>query len=287
MRRERNGFAEWLWARCYRGGLLVALLGALSLWISPAHAQNPIDDPLHRMGFDQRLDGQVPLDLTFVNEMGTEVRLSDYFSAGHPVVLAMGYYQCPVLCSMVRSGMAQGLSGVSLTAGSDFTVVNVSIDPRETPMIAAAEKTAVVQRYGRPESAEGWHFLVGEQPAIDTLAEAIGFRYYYDQNLDQYGHPSGLVILTPEGRIARYFYGIEYNPTDLRLGLVEASQGKIGNPIDQFMLFCYQYDPTTGRYTMLVMNIVRAAGALTVLAVGSVLLIVWRRSGQGPAQAAV
>jgi protein SCO1/2 len=252
---------------------LTALVAALGLFPGASQAQEGVANPLDKMGFDQRLDQTVPLDLSFVDDQGTAVRLGDYFSSGRPVILTMGYYECPTLCSVVRSGLAQSLSAISLDVGRDFAVVSVSIDPDETPMVAQSTKTLVTQRYARPGTEPGWHFLTGDQEAISQLAAAIGFRYYYDEKIAQYGHPSGIVMLTERGKIARYFYGIDYPATDLRLGLVETSEGKIGNPIDQFMLFCYQYDPVTARYTGLVMNMIRAGGIAIVLTVGGGLLI--------------
>jgi protein SCO1 len=262
---------------------LLALIGLFAL-PGALQAQEGQTNPLDKMGFDQRLDQQVPLDLSFVDDQGQQVRLGDYFAEGRPVILTMGYYECPTLCSVVRTGLVDGLREVSLDPGRDFAIVNVSIDPTETPMVAQSSKTLLTQRYGRPGTELGWHFLTGDEGAIQNLAQAIGFRYYYDESIQQYGHPSGIVMITPTGRIARYFYGIEYKPTDLRLGLVETSENKIGNPIDQFMLFCYQYDPKTGQYTALVMNMVRAGGVVIVLVIGSGLLLA-RHFGQRAAAA--
>ena len=258
---------------------LTALVAVLGIFPSASLAQEGVANPLDKMGFDQRLDQSVPLDLNFVDEQGAAVRLGDYFSGGRPVILTMGYYECPTLCSVVRSGLAQSLSAVSLDVERDFTVVSVSIDPDETPMVAQSTKTLTTQRYARPGTEAGWHFLTGDQAAITSLATAIGFRYYYDEKTEQYGHPSGIVMLTPRGRIARYFYGIDYPPTDIRLGLVETSESKIGNPIDQFMLFCYKYDPVTARYTGIVMNMVRAGGIAIIFTLGGGLLIA-RQLGQ-------
>jgi protein SCO1/2 len=258
---------------------LLMLLGGLLWWPAPTFAQQGQQNPLDDMGFDQRLDQQVPLELSFVDDQGAQVRLGDYFAEGRPVILTLGYYECPTLCSVVRSGLVESLSKVSLDAGRDFAVISVSIDPTETPMVAQSSKTFTTQRYGRPGTEQGWHFLTGEEASIKSLADAVGFRYYYDESISQYGHPSGIVMITPEGRISRYFYGIDYAPNDLRLGLVETSANKIGTLIDQFMLFCYQYDPKTGQYTALVMNMVRAGGVAIVLAIGSGLVLA-RRFGQ-------
>lgn len=221
-------------------------------------------DPLDDVSFEQRLGHQVPLDLPFVDETGATVQLGDYFGA-KPVLLSLNYYTCPMLCSLVRDGMVRGLEDVRLSVGTDFVVVNVSIDPSETPMQAANTKAAIVSQYNRPGSEAGWHFLTGPQDSISQLADAVGFHYFYDETIAQYAHAAGILILTPEGKLARYFYGIEYNPSDLRLSLVEASGNRIGSPVDQLLLLCYHFDPSTGRYTGLVMTLTRAAGVITVL----------------------
>lgn len=247
------------------------------------------DDPLRDIAYEQRLGAQLPLDLPFVDEEGRAVALGDYFGA-KPVVLALGYYECPMLCSLVRDGMVASLLDVQLTAGTDFEVVNVSIDPTETPMNAGNTKAAIVSRYGRPGSEGGWHFLTGSQDSIQQLAEAVGFKYYYDETIDQYAHAAGIVVATPGGELARYFYGIEYNPSDVRLGLVEASDNQIGSPVDQLLLLCYSYDPTTGKYTGLVMTIIRVASVLFIIGMVAFVLLLSRGPGRpgsprGPAQA--
>jgi len=253
----------------------------LTLIVAPAgaRAQGGAPDPLHDVSYDQRLDSQVPLDLPFVDEQGRTVALGDYFGT-QPVVLQLSYYECPMLCSLVRQGMLDALKDVTLSAGTDFQVVNVSIDPLETSMMAANAKAAAVSRYGRSDAADGMHFLTGTQDAIDQLARAVGFRYVYDASIDQYAHAAGIVVLTPTGLVSRYFFGVVFNPSDLRLGVVEASGNKIGSLTDQLLLLCYHYDPQTGSYTGLVMTITRVAGALTVL--GIVAMIVMLTRGSGP-----
>ena len=246
-------------------------------------------DPLKDVNYEQRLGAQVPLDIPFVDEDGRAVTLGDYFGA-KPVVLALGYYECPMLCSLVRDGMVSGLSDVRLDAGVDFQVVNVSIDPTETPMNAANAKATILARYNRPASANGWHFLTGTQDSITRLADVIGFKYFYDETIDQYAHAAGITVLTPEGQLARYFYGIEYNPSDLRLGLVEASGNKIGSPVDQLLLLCYNYDPVSGKYTGLVMTVLRVVSVLFVVGAVAFVYLLGRGSGRpgspsGPAQA--
>jgi protein SCO1 len=246
-------------------------------------------DPLKDVAYEQRLGEQLPLDLPFVDEAGQAVRLGDFFGE-KPVVLALGYYECPMLCSLVREGMVTSLMDVRLDAGKDFQVVNVSIDPTETPMNAANTKAAVLSRYGRPGSESGWHFLTGTQDSIAQLAAAIGFQYFYDETIDQYAHAAGIIVTTPGGELARYFYGIEYNPSDVRLGLVEASGNKIGSPVDQLLLLCYHYDPVSGKYTGLVMTVLRVVSVLFVLGMVAFVLLIGRGPGRpgsppGPAQA--
>jgi protein SCO1/2 len=254
----------------------VALSGAI-----PAHAQPaPPDDPLDKVGFDQKLNGQVPLDLVFRDEAGAPVRLGDYFGA-KPVILTLNYYECPNLCTLVLTKLVETMRGLAFDAGNQFEVVTVSIDPRETPALATAKKATYLDRYGRAGAAGGWHFLTGEQPMIERLAAAVGFRYAYDARQDQYAHPTGIIVLTPQGTISRYFYDLEYSPKDLRLGLVEASEGKIGSPVDQFLLRCYHYDPISGKYTIAIMSIVRLATIATAIALGLCLLALLRRE-RGP-----
>lgn len=258
-------------------GCLLSMLNLLFAGILPARAHDGTpDDLLNQVGFEQRLDVQVPLDLSFRDEVGKAVHLGDYFGT-RPVILTLNYFECPNLCTLVLSGLGAGLRSVSLHMGQAFDVVSVSIDPREQPDLAAAKKATYLARYGRPGDEAGWHFLTGEQGSITQLARAVGFRYAYDARQDQFAHPAGIVILTPQGKIARYFYGIEFAPRDLRLGLVEASAGKIGTPIDQVLLRCYHYDPAMGAYTLAIENAVRLASVATVLLVGVTLFALFRR----------
>jgi protein SCO1/2 len=231
---------------------------------------------LHGVNIEQHLGQQTPLDLQFRDEAGHAVRLSRYFGA-KPVILVLAYYRCPRLCTEVLNGLEHGLEGIaSLDIGRNFNVLTISFDPRETPELASAKKVVYVEKYGRPGAAGGWHFLTGDQTSIKQLTEAVGFHYNYDPRSDQFAHASGIMVLTPDGKLARYFYGIQYSPRDLRLGLVEASSGKIGSPVDQLLLFCFHYDPTTGQYTPAIMNFVRLAGAATLAALGAFLLKMWR-----------
>lgn len=237
--------------------------GAVSTGLPPA---------LKSVGIDQKLNEQVPLDAVFKDEQGREVRLGDFFK-GKPVVLSLVYYSCPMLCNQVLNGMLSSFRNVTFNAGEQFEVVTVSFDPRETPELAAAKKQTYVKAYNRPSGNAGWHFLTGDEANIKRLTDAVGFRYTWDEQTKQFAHASGIMVVTPEGRLARYFYGIEYSPKDLRLGLVEASQNRIGSPVDSLMLYCYHYDPATGKYGAVVMNIVKVAGAVTIALIAGLLLL--------------
>jgi len=228
------------------------------------------------VGIDQNLNAQIPLELPFKDETGKAVRLGQYFR-GKPVVLALVYYECPGLCDLVLNGLTHVMEQISLNVGSDYDVVTVSFNPNETWQLAGAKKANYVEKYQRGGAKEGWHFLTGQEDAIKKLANTVGFRYNYDPVAKQFAHASGIMVLTPEGKIARYFYGIQYKPRDFRLGLVEASNNKIGTPADQVLLFCYHYDPTTGKYGMVITQITRALGTATVLALGAFVFIMIRR----------
>ena len=243
---------------------------------APGVPASTMPAPLREIGFDQKLNQPVPLDTEFVDESGRQVRLGDYFGS-KPVVLAFVYYDCPMLCTQVLSAMTSSLNLLSLDAGKDFEVVAVSFDPRETPTQAAARKTTALERYDRPGAADGWHFLTGTQTAIERLTKAAGFRYVWDEQTQQFAHPTGIIVLTPDGRLARYLFGIDYGPRDLRLALVEASEGTIGTAVDSLVLFCYHYDPMTGRYGLVIMRTLRIAGAATVIAIAAFIGIMIRR----------
>jgi protein SCO1/2 len=231
---------------------------------------------LGRIGIDQRLNEQVPLDLAFVDENGRDVRLGDYFGK-RPVLLALVYYECPMLCTQVLNGVTGALKVLNFDVGKEFDVVAVSINPREGPGLAAAKKQAYVERYGRPETADGWHFLTGRDENIRALANAVGFRYEYDESIKQYAHGAGIELLTPKGVIARYFYGIEFSPRDIRFGIIEASEERIGSAIDSVLLLCYHYDPTTGQYGATVMTMVRIGAVLTMIGFAVFLFVALRR----------
>ena len=231
---------------------------------------------LENVGIDQRLGEQLPLDTSFVDESGNQVRLGDYFGK-KPVVLALVYYTCPMLCNQVLNGLTSALDVVSFDIGKDFEVVTVSFDPRETPELARDKKETYIDWYKRPGAAQGWHFLTGDQASIEKLTDAIGFHYKYDPATKQFIHASGIMLATSEGKLARYFYGVEYAPKDLRLGLVESSENKIGNPVDRLLLYCYHYDPASGKYGAVAMNILRLAGAATVLGLLAMMLFLKRK----------
>ncbi|MCX6549551.1 MAG: SCO family protein [Acidobacteria bacterium] len=242
----------------------------------PGTSSELVPDILEKVGIDQKLNAQVPLDAAFRDEQGRQVSLGDYFGK-RPVVLALVYYECPMLCTQVLNGAVAAFKVMNFTAGDEFEVVTVSFNPKETPAMASSKKTTYINKYGRPEAAAGWHFLTGDKPAIDALANAVGFRYVFDQASQQYVHASAIMVLTPQGRVSKYFYGIEYPPKDIRLGLIEASGGKIGNPVDQVLLYCYHYDPHSGKYSMVVMNVLRVAGVATVGTIVGFVGLMWSR----------
>jgi protein SCO1/2 len=231
---------------------------------------------LREVGIDQKLGAQVPLDLVFSDETGQTVTLGRYFGA-KPVVLALVYYECPMLCTMVLNGLVGSLEGIPFSIGRDFDVVVVSFDPGETPALAAEKKRQYVRRYGRAGAEPGMHFLTGRESSIKALTGAVGFRYAYDQAIDQFAHPAAVTVLTGEGRVSRYLFGIEFAPRDFKLALIEAADRKIGTVVDSVLLFCYHYDPETGTYGLVVMNLVRLAGALTVVVLGASIFISLRR----------
>lgn len=231
---------------------------------------------LNDVGIDQKLNQQIPLDLVFRDETNQAVTLQTYFGK-KPVVLALIYYNCPMLCTLVLNGLIQSLNTMSFVVGKEFDVVVVSFDSRERGELASAKKRAYLERYINKGTEVGWHFLTGDESSIKTLTQTVGFRYTYDPEKDLFAHASGVIVLTPQGKISKYFYGVEYSPRDLRLGLVEASENKIGSPVDQLLLMCYHYDPTTGKYGAVVMNVVRFAGTITLIIMISFIVFMVRR----------
>jgi protein SCO1 len=271
--RQRLGFPLW--------GAAVLAAGVLALAVprpAAAHDERADSRPpaLQDVAFDQRVNAPVPVDAAFRDEAGRTVRLGDYFGT-RPVVLALVYYRCRDLCPLLLEGATRALRGIAVTPGREYSLVVVSFDPRDTPTIARAKKAELLQRSGMPGAAETWHFLTGEAPAIRALTEAVGFRYSYDAKADEFAHASGLVLLTPRGTVFRYLYGITFSPQILRLGLVEASQNRMGSVVDQVLLFCYHYDAATGTYTLAIMNLLRLAGLATVGAMGAYIIWVRRR----------
>ena len=238
---------------------------------------------LRDVGIDQKLDEAVPLDLEFFDEAGRPVRLREFFGT-RPVVLALVYYECPMLCTQVLNGLVGSLEGLTFNPGEDFEVVVVSFDPGETPALAADKRQTYLRRYGRRGTEAGWHFLTGREASIKALTGAVGFRYAYDEAIDQYAHPAAMTVLTADGRVSKYLYGIEFAPRDLRLALVEAGEGRIGTAVDQALLFCYHYDPETGRYGLVVMNLVRTGGVLTLVGLGAFILLALRRERRAAPQ---
>jgi protein SCO1/2 len=258
------------------GGTPAAAQGVGRTAEAPGDAASAKPGILSKIGIDQRLNAQVPLDLTFVEESGREVRLGEYFGT-RPVILALVYYECPMLCTQVLNGLVGALGTLTFDVGREFDVVAVSINPREGPGLATQKKAAYLERYGRPNTAEGWHFLTGTEDSIAQLTKAIGFRYEYDAEIGQYAHGAGVEVLTPKGVVSRYFYGIEYSPRDIRLGLIEASEERIGTPVDDVLLLCFHYDPATGKYGATALGLVRIGAVLTLVAFLTFLVVSLRR----------
>jgi protein SCO1/2 len=249
--------------------------------MSPPVNQRP--PALEFVGIEQHLNAEVPADLEFRDELGNPVKLSDYFGHGRPVILNLGYYQCPMLCSELLQGLVGSMKALTFDLGKDFDVVTVSFDPSETPEMAAAKKRDIIKRYGRANADQGWHFLTGKADQINALTKSVGYDYQFDPKTEQYAHAAAIVMLTSDRRISGYFYGVEFSPKDLRLGLVEASQNKVGNIGDQVLLYCYHYDPRTGKYGAVISNILKLAGLATILILGTFMFVMFRadrRSGQ-------
>ncbi len=263
--------------------LIVVALALLTLFSHTGRAYGQ-SDILGQVNFVQKMDAQIPLDLTFRSAADQPVRIGDYFAA-RPVILVIGYYNCPNLCDMVRQGLVDSLRTLSFDAGKDFNVVAVSIDPPETPKNSTDAENQFIVSYGRDRSEKGIDFLTGSQDSIKQLAQAVGFEYAYDDSIKQFAHPSGIIVLTPQGRISRYFYGIQFAPNDLRLGLVEASANKIGTVVDQVLLRCYHYDPSTGKYNLIILDALQWAGLATVVALAFFIYRLYRRDGQQKVEA--
>jgi len=261
---------------------VAALAVALAAACTPAWAQlaDQAVPALAEVGVEEHLDARLPLDVEFLDEDGLTVRLSDYFDGVRPVILTLNYYRCPMLCGLQLNGVVTGLEQLDWTPGIEFEMVTVSIDPLETPELAKAKKQNYLKRYQRPAAARGWHFMTGRQDNIERLAETVGFRYAYDAASGQYAHAAAIFVITPDGRVARYLYGIEYPPKSLKLALMEASEGKIGSTLDQLIMYCFHYDPASRRYAPVAMNIMRLGGGATALILGATLGTWWLREAR-------
>ena len=280
--RRKFGTRRWL---CFASAMLLGAIAAgaqVSSYADKEMGQRSDQPPpiLNQVKISQKLNQPIPLDGQFVSESGTPVRMGDYFGK-RPVILALVYYNCPMLCSEELNGLTGALEMVKFRPGKDFDVVVVSIDPSEGPELAAKQKATYLKRYGKLDTASGWHFLTGQQPAINALANAVGFGYVRvpgpDGKLTQFAHASSIEILTPDGRLAQYYMGVEYSPNDLRLGLVEASQNKIGSPVDAILTYCYHYDPELNKHSLVIARVVQLGGLVTVLSLGSFMAVMFRR----------
>lgn len=263
--------------------LALALAGML-------HAQATRPAILNDIGIDQKLGVQVPADLIFADETGKTVRLGDYFGK-RPIILSLVYFECPMLCTMSLNDLTRAMGAMPLNPGDDFEIITISFDPREMTKLAAAKKKRYVHEYKKPKAGEAWHFLTGDEANIKKLTEVVGFRYAWDDKFDQYAHAAGFIVLTPQGVTSRYFYGVDYSSKDMRLALVEASNGTIGRPVEQILLYCFHYDPATGKYSLAILRLLKVAGTLTAAALGAFIvtnLLRDRRAARaaGTAQAA-
>ncbi len=233
------------------------------------------------IGLDQKLNGQVPLDAAFTDESGGPVRLRQYFGK-KPVIMALVYYKCPKLCNQVLNGLLAAMRVMKFDAGKEFEVVLVGIDPRETPQVASGKKKSYIESYDRPGAENGWHFLTGQEAQIKRVADAVGYRYRFDDKMNQYVHPAGLMVATPAGKLAQYFYGFEYAPRDLKFAVMEASEERIGGLVDQVIFYCFMYDPASGKYGLVVMRVLRVMGIATVLSLGTLIFVLCRRNRGKP-----
>lgn len=261
------------------GRPVLGLLALLALLTGNAPARGEQDETtgmMARVGFDQNLDAQIPLDLPLRDEQGRTVKIGDYLGK-KPAILNLVYYRCPMLCNEVLNTLLRSMNALSFDVGKEFDVITVSIDPKETPGLAARKKASYLARYGRPGAEKGWHFLTGDQASITKLAKVVGFRYEWDAKNNQYAHAAGIMLVTPQGKLSRYIYGLSYPARDLRLGLMDAAMRRIGSPIDQLLLLCYHYDPRTGRYNLAAMNVIRVLGIATIGSFGTFVFVMLRR----------
>jgi len=280
-----------------RGGAKRSMIAAAALFVFAALASAQVSSygdkaqgentgdqlptVLQKVGVTQHLNAQLPLNASFVDDQGQPVTLKKYFDGKHPAIVSMIYYNCPMLCSEELDGLTGALEMVHLVPGKDFQIVVVSIDPSETPQLAAAKKAFYLKRYGHPETADGWHFLTGQRPAIDAMTDAVGFGYVRvpgpDGKLTQFAHASSIEIATPSGKLAQYYLGVEYSPKDILLGLVDASGNKIGSPVANILTYCYHYDPQTNKHSLMVARVVQLGGMMTVAGLGGFMFLMFRK----------
>ncbi|MDZ4723797.1 MAG: SCO family protein [candidate division Zixibacteria bacterium] len=253
---------------------LSGLLSGASVFAQVITDQNP---QLQKIDIIEHLGDTIPLDLTFTDDLGQVVRLGDYFHKGKPIILTLGYYRCPMLCNLVMNGLNKGVKQLEWTPGDQFQMVTISINPEETPELALAKKQTYIVEFGKPGLEQGWSFLVGKESQSQTIADAIGFKYFFDESRDEYAHAAAAFVLTEDGRISRYLYGIDFKERDLKLALIEASEGKIGSTFDRLILYCFHYDPDAQSYVLFAGNLMKIAGLLTVMIVGTFLAIFWIR----------
>jgi protein SCO1/2 len=243
-----------------------------------AGVSSGLPSQLKEVGIEQKLNSQLPLDAEFKDENGNAVKLGDYFSKGKPVVLALVYYECPMLCNEVLNGLTGSLKGISFDAGKDFEIVAISFDTRENQKtdLTKNKKASYMARYGRAGTENGWHFLTGTQSEIDKVTQAVGFNYQFDEKSNQFAHAGGIMVATPEGKLSRYLYGIDYSPKDLKFSLMDSAQSKIGNPVEQLYLYCFHYDPASGKYGLAILSVLRLLAVATLLGIGGLLIVFWR-----------
>ena len=243
-------------------------------------SSNGLPEALQSIVIEQKLGDKLPMDVELKDEDGRAVKLGDYFSKGKPVIIAFVYYECPMLCNQVLNGLTGSLKGINFDAGKDFDVLAISFDARENdkPELAKNKKAGYVERYGRQGSENGWHFLTGSQASIDQVTKAAGFSYKWDEKSNQFAHAGGIMITTPDGKLARYLYGIDYAPKDLKFGLMESAESRVGNPAEQLLLYCYHYDPSTGKYGLAILNVIRLGAIATLIGMGAMALVFWRRN---------
>lgn len=241
---------------------------------------NGLPEVLKKVGIEQKLGNKLPLDAQFKDESGNSVKLGSYFGQGRPVVVAFVYYECPMLCNQVLNGLTGSLKGISFDTGKDFDVVAISFDAREfdKPELAKAKKAGYMERYGRPGTEKGWHFLTGTEESIQQVTSAAGFSFKWDEKSNQFAHSAGVMIATPDGTLSRYLYGIDYSPKDLKFGIMESAENRVGNAAEQLLLYCYHYDPATGKYGLAILNVMRLGGIATLLGLGAMGFVFWRRN---------